>query len=179
MKRTIIIGVMGAGDCAVEEDLAAASALGRLVACRGWILLTGGRDAGVMKTAAQAALSHGGLTLGILPDYDRLTASKHVAIPIPTGMGHARNAINVLCADIVVACAQAPGPGTWSEIMLALKSQRPTALLAKTEPPQSLWTLWPQPPCWFQDQTNLVDWLDSTVAQILGANQLFPIRLNT
>jgi len=39
---------------------------------------------------------------------------------VATGLGNARNAINVLSSDVVVACAG--GAGTLSEVALALKS---------------------------------------------------------
>jgi len=42
-------------------------------------------------------------------------------------MGHARNAINILSSQVVIACGM--GPGTASEVALALKSGKPTLLL--------------------------------------------------
>ncbi|HEV2086130.1 MAG TPA: hypothetical protein VGR09_13720, partial [Gemmatimonadales bacterium] len=48
--RRPIIGIMGAG-LASSGSLAAARELGALVAERGWIVLTGGRPAGVMAAA--------------------------------------------------------------------------------------------------------------------------------
>ena len=50
-----------------------------------------------------------------------------VDIPILTGMGSARNNINVLSSDVVIACAG--GPGTISEVALALKAGRPVVAL--------------------------------------------------
>lgn len=44
-------------------------------------------------------------------------------------MGEARNAINVLSSDVVIACG-VEGPGTASEVALALRLARPTILLA-------------------------------------------------
>jgi predicted Rossmann-fold nucleotide-binding protein len=46
-----------------------------------------------------------------------------VLVPIYTGSGSARNAFNVLSADLCVAIGG--GPGTLSEIALALKSDTP------------------------------------------------------
>jgi uncharacterized protein (TIGR00725 family) len=57
--------------------------------------------------------------------------SSHVDVAVFTGLGDARNAINVLSSDVVVACG-VEGPGTASEVALALKSGRPTVLLAPT-----------------------------------------------
>ena len=48
--------------------------------------------------------------------------AEDIQIPICTGMGSARNCINVLSSDVVVACPG--GAGTLSEIALALKHGR-------------------------------------------------------
>jgi uncharacterized protein (TIGR00725 family) len=120
---------MGAGNPA-PSTLEAARVFGRLVAEAGWVLLTGGRPAGVMDAAsAGAKLVPGSLTLGILPSDQDGPVSPHVDLAVFTGMGDARNAINVLSSDVVVACG-VEGPGTASEVALALKAGRPTVLLA-------------------------------------------------
>ena len=80
-----------------------------------------------MDAAAKGAKSQGGLTVGILPDDTPARASDAIDIPILTGMGHARNSINVLSSQVVVTCPG--GAGTLSEIALALKSQRPVILI--------------------------------------------------
>ena len=49
-------------------------------------------------------------------------------IAVFTGMGEARNAINVLSSDVIIACGT-EGPGTVSEIALALKAGKPVILL--------------------------------------------------
>ncbi|MBW1695943.1 MAG: TIGR00725 family protein [Deltaproteobacteria bacterium] len=126
MKRVPIIGVMGGGSvCA--EDADNAYRLGRLIAKEGWILLNGGRKAGIMDASAKGAKDHGGLTIGILPDDTCHGASDYIDIPIITGMGNARNCINTLTSDVVVACPG--GAGTLSEIALALKNNKPVILL--------------------------------------------------
>lgn len=73
-----------------------------------------------MEHAARGARDGGGLTLGILPGNDPDQASTSIDLAVATGMGNARNAINVLSSDAVVACAG--GTGTISEVALALKS---------------------------------------------------------
>lgn len=77
-------------------------------------------------------LKTGGLTVGILPGTTLHTASPHITIPIRTGMGMARNCINVLSSDVVVACPG--GPGTLSEIALALKSDKPVITMGFSLP---------------------------------------------
>ena len=126
MKKTII-GVMGGGDQAPPDAIQEAYRLGELIAEQGWVLLNGGRNVGVMDASAAGASQKGGLVIGILPDRDLQRASTHLAIPILTGMGDARNVINVLSSDVVIACAG--GAGTVSEIALALKNNRPVILL--------------------------------------------------
>lgn len=126
MKRPLIVGVMGGAqvDAATTRD---AYRLGALIAQKGWTLLNGGRNAGVMAASAQGAAEHDGVTIGILPDADTDQACEHIQFPICTGMGSARNTINVLSSDIVVACRG--GAGTVSEIALALKHGKPVITL--------------------------------------------------
>ena len=126
MQNQLIVGVMGGG-MADLESAEAAFRLGSLIASQGWILLNGGRNAGVMAASARGARENGGITVGILPDDHAQGASPYIQIPILTGMGNARNCINVLSSSVVVACPG--GTGTISEIALALKSSRPVILM--------------------------------------------------
>ncbi|MBD1935192.1 MULTISPECIES: TIGR00725 family protein [Cyanophyceae] len=132
MKKTII-GVMGPGANATETDLENAYELGQFIAKEGWVLLTGGRNAGVMDTASKGAKAANGLTIGILPTNDTSAVSDAVDIAIVTDMGNARNNINVLSSDVVIACGM--GAGTASEIALALKNHKKVILL--TNHPES------------------------------------------
>ncbi|MDZ4179113.1 MAG: TIGR00725 family protein [Coriobacteriia bacterium] len=117
-----IIGVMGGGE-ADANTRALARQLGRYIAEEGWVTLSGGRDAGVMSAVTEGAHDAGGLTVGVLPDDDTRRMAPGVDIPILTGMGDARNVINVLSSHIVIALAG--GAGTLSEVALALKNGRP------------------------------------------------------
>lgn len=126
--RKIIIGVMGAGEKATANDLENAYKLGRMIAQQGWVLLTGGRKAGVMDAASKGAKSVDGLTIGILPGKDDKGISEAVDIAIFTDMGNARNNINVLSSNVIVACGM--GAGTASEIALALKGNKQVILLS-------------------------------------------------
>lgn len=121
MKRRLIIGVMGGGSTDVQH-IENAYRLGTLIAENNWILLNGGRNVGIMEASAKGASENGGLTIGILPDNNSGNVSRHIHIPIYTDMGNARNNINVLSSDIVVACPG--GAGTISEIALAFKNQK-------------------------------------------------------
>jgi uncharacterized protein (TIGR00725 family) len=124
--RRPVIGVMGAGEPSASS-LELARSLGRVLAQRGWIVLTGGRPAGVMAAACAGAKEvPGSLTLGILPGTGG--AGPDVDIAVFTGLGDARNAVNALSSDVIVACG-VEGPGTVSEVALALKAGKPVILL--------------------------------------------------
>jgi uncharacterized protein (TIGR00725 family) len=123
----VIVGVMGPGEGATDRDCAFAYELGCAIAREGWVLLTGGRAAGVMNAATRGAKEAGGLTIGVLPSHDKSEMSPFVDIPIVTGMGEARNYVNVLSSDLVFACGM--GAGTASEVALAIKSGRHVVLL--------------------------------------------------
>ncbi len=127
MRRTVI-GIVGAGEPS-EEHRRNARELGRLIAERGWIVLTGGRPVGVMAAACAGAKEvAGSLTVGILPTAEG-GVDPHVDLAVFTGMGDARNVVNVLSSDAIVACG-VEGAGTASEIAHALKARRPVILLA-------------------------------------------------
>jgi hypothetical protein len=59
-----------------------------------------------------------------------------VDVAVFTGIGEARNAINVLTSDVIVACG-VEGPGTLSEVALALKADKIVILLQPSEPARS------------------------------------------
>jgi uncharacterized protein (TIGR00725 family) len=134
--RRPVIGIMGAA-APSATSVAAARELGRLLAERGWIVLTGGRSEGVMAAACAGAKQiPGSLTLGILPSPVG-GESADLDIAVFTGMGEARNVINVLTSDVVVACG-VEAAGTISEIALALKAGKPVILL---NPSAAAWSL--------------------------------------
>src|SRR5437867_2081048 len=115
------IGVMGASECP-PRILELAREVGYLIGRRGGILVCGGQG-GVMEAAARGAKEAGGITLGILPGARAADANPHIDIPIVTEMGNARNAINVLTSQAIIAVHGAYG--TLSEIALALRSGTP------------------------------------------------------
>ncbi len=117
--RKPIIGVMGGSQFVNPDDEQWAYQIGAMIAQEGWILLNGGRASGIMEASARGAKDNGGTTIGILPVDDADWASQYIDIPIVTGIGMARNIINVLSSDLIVAL---PGSaGTISEIAVALK----------------------------------------------------------
>ncbi len=145
MARLPIVGVMGSG---LDPCLDRAQGVGRLLAKMGVHLLTGG-GGGVMESVSRAFYEtpeRQGRVIGILPcaEGDPLRAPKHgypnswVEIPIATHLpltgtqgqdDLSRNHINVLSADAVVAFPG--GPGTLSEVKLALRYKRPVVAFLK------------------------------------------------
>lgn len=119
------IGVIGAGSCS-EEIYELALRVGREIARLGHILVCGGLG-GVMEAACRGAKEAGGLTVGILPGPSKDAANRWVDVVIATDMGHARNVIIVHSSDGLIAISG--GPGTLSEIAIALKTSKPVVSL--------------------------------------------------
>jgi hypothetical protein len=117
----MIISVIGAGTCS-EDIYKTAEDVGRLIAQKGAVLVTGGLG-GVMEAASRGAKEAGGTTVGILPGFSKDEANQFVEIPITTGLSHARNIIIVRSADAVIAVSGEYG--TLSEIAVALKLGKP------------------------------------------------------
>jgi uncharacterized protein (TIGR00725 family) len=134
----IIVGVMGPGETATVIDCSTAELLGQLIAQQGWVTLTGGRPVGVMEAALRGAKRSGGLTIGILPGNTVEGSSPAADIRIVTGMGEARNVVNVLSSQLVFACGMSTG--TASEVAVALKTNRQTILLNAGLDAERFWT---------------------------------------
>ena len=124
------IAIVGPGENATEEAIGDALLVGRRVAERGWVMICGGRAAGVMAAAARGVQAAGGVSVGILPGTDRLGASTDLTLSLPTGLGEARNTVIANAAHAVIACGM--NPGTASEVALALRAGKPTALVRPT-----------------------------------------------
>lgn len=112
------VAVVGSGEAATPHA-GVAESVGRALAGRGAILVTGGLG-GVMEAASRGAREAGGTTVGILPGPDRSAANAYVDIAIPTGLGEARNALVARTADALIAVGGSWG--TLSEIALALRA---------------------------------------------------------
>jgi uncharacterized protein (TIGR00725 family) len=123
--RPVRITVVGGGSCDAKTA-AAAERVGEEIARRGGVLVCGGLG-GVMEAAARGAKQSGGLTVGILPGERAGDANAFIDVPIATGLGEARNVVNVRAADAVVAVAGRYG--THSEIALALGMGIPVVAL--------------------------------------------------
>ena len=121
--QAALIGDSDAG----PEPLRLAAAVGQLLAELGMTLITGGRG-GVMEAACRAAAAAGGMTVGIVPSAEMNEANRWCSIVIPTGLGHARNAITALAGDLIIVVGG--GAGTLSELAFAWLHGRPILALA-------------------------------------------------
>lgn len=127
----IIVGVLGPGESARPEDNELAFDLGCGIARNGWVLLTGGRNFGVMEAAMKGARDANGLTVAILPGDSDKEVSENADIRIVTGMGSGRNIISALSSKVIVVVGMAAG--TSSEVSHALKAGRKVILLNQDE----------------------------------------------
>jgi len=125
-NHKFIVGVMGTGDHCLPHVAEAAYQLGQLLAGEGWVVLSGGRDVGVMDAVSKGAKAAGGLTIGVLP-LASSSISSAVDVPIITDTNMGRNNINVISCDAVVSCGI--GVGTASEIALRLCAEKPIIML--------------------------------------------------
>ncbi len=132
------VAVVGPADGARPADLAAAERVGRLLAERGAVLLTGGHH-GVMQAAARGCREAGGVSIGLMPGLDRAEGAAEHTYLLPTGLGELRNGLLVRAADAVVAvgCSW----GTLSEIALARRTGVPLVLVDPWDLPDDVGTV--------------------------------------
>jgi uncharacterized protein (TIGR00725 family) len=121
------VAVVGPGEPQDPRLLELATEAGRLLAGRGWTVVTGGLG-GVMAAAAAGAAAAGGTTVALLPGADRASASPGHTVVIPTGLGEMRNALLVRTADALLAVGGSWG--TLSEIALAVRTGVPVVAVA-------------------------------------------------
>ena len=123
--QAALIGDSDAG----PDSLRLAEAVGELLARLGMTLVTGGRG-GVMEAASRGAAAAGATTVGIVPSTQMDEANPWCSVVLPTGLGHARNALTALAGDLVIVIGG--GAGTLSEIAYAWIHGRPILALAGT-----------------------------------------------
>jgi uncharacterized protein (TIGR00725 family) len=112
---------MGPGSCS-PAFYALAREVGHRIAQKKAVLICGGYG-GVMEASARGAKEGGGITVGILSGDSAMEANPYIDIPIVTALGNARNAINALTSQSIIAIGGSYG--TLSEIALALKCGTP------------------------------------------------------
>ncbi|WP_291391906.1 TIGR00725 family protein [Devosia sp.] len=123
--RRAPVGVVGP-KLATEDELRTAEYVGGRLAQMGLQLLCGGKN-GVMEAVCKGCAEAGGMPIGLLPDNEWSAANRYVAIPIPTGIGPARNALIARGCQVLIAIGG--GHGTLSEMALALHFDRPVLSL--------------------------------------------------
>lgn len=116
MKR-IFISVIGESN-ASKKNYKIAEEVGYLLGKEDVVVFCGGTT-GVMEAVCKGVKSSGkGITVGILPTGKRKSANKYVDIPIPTGVGYARNKYVVKSGQAIIAIGGSYG--TLTEIGYAL-----------------------------------------------------------
>jgi uncharacterized protein (TIGR00725 family) len=133
VTRPTLITIIGKSakdprDPVPEKALRMAEEVGRLIAKRKGIVVTGGLS-GVMEAVSRGAKSAGGVVIGILPGFDKRDANEFVDIAITTGMGWMRNTLTVRAADAVIMISG--GIGTLNELTIAYEL-KPTVILEGT-----------------------------------------------
>ncbi len=83
-----------------------------------------------MEAASRGAKQANGITIGVLPEHEKSRANPYVDIVITTGLGFARNYINIVSSDAVISIGGSGG--TLSEIGYAIALQKQLILLTGT-----------------------------------------------
>jgi len=127
----ITIGVIGKNeqhenDVVSDQTMASAEEVGKLIAQRDGVVVSGGRF-GVMEAASRGAKSANGLTVGFLPAMDPSTANAYIDIVFPTGLGRARNLLTARSCDALIMIGGSCG--TLNELTIAYAEARPVVIL--------------------------------------------------
>ncbi len=123
MKRKLQILVIGYnGDSCTKKAYDIAYNVGKEIARRGVVLITGGLG-GAMEAASKGASENNGITIGIIPFEDFSDANKYCNIVICTGIGFARDFITAYSADGVIIVGG--GIGTLMEAGAAYMKKKP------------------------------------------------------
>lgn len=120
------IGIIGPNSSHCSEKLYEFGVeLGEKLFYSNRILICGGMG-GFMEAVCCGAKKNpntfNGQTIGILPTDDESSANPHIDIPIPTGIGVARNLIIINSSDILITAGG--GAGTLSEISFAWQKRK-------------------------------------------------------
>ena len=113
----VYCGSRDGADPAFASD---AEAVGRLLAGRGWRLVYGAGDVGLMGRVARAAQAAGGATLGVIPEHlmAREVGKRDLDTLVVTETMHERKKVMFMNADAIVVLPG--GAGTLDEMFEAL-----------------------------------------------------------
>ncbi len=116
-KQVVVIG------SSEEESFREESRrIGRFIAENDMVLITGGRG-GIMESVSRGAYENGGTVIGILPGESLEEANPYCTAVVPTGIGFARNSVNILSGDVIIAIGGKSG--TMSELAYAWMYRKP------------------------------------------------------
>lgn len=96
--QVVVIGDTRADNAEYEF----AEKLGMYLGSKGYVVITGGRS-GIMEAVNKGAFEAGGITIGIIPGADFSQANSWCSVVFPTDLGHARNSITALSADVIIS----------------------------------------------------------------------------
>lgn len=113
----VYCGARDGDDPAYAEE---AEAVGQLLAARGWRLVYGAGDVGLMGRVARAAQAGGGATLGVIPQHlmVREVGKRDLDTLVVTETMHERKKLMMENADAVIALPG--GIGTMDELVEAI-----------------------------------------------------------
>jgi uncharacterized protein (TIGR00725 family) len=120
--RRLQVSVSGSG----STHESAAAEVGRLLAERECVVVTGGLDE-VMAWALRGAREAGGTTIAILPGESHGAATEWADHVVVTGIGHARNLAVAASGEAVLAVGGCWG--TIAELAFAMRLGRPVVVL--------------------------------------------------
>lgn len=112
-SEKVLIGVIGMDDHGDTDPITpaateAAEEVGRLIAKRGGILISGGRR-GIMESVSKGANEAGGIVVALLPSLSKSEANPYVTIPIATGLGEIRNHLTIRASDAIIMISGSTG----------------------------------------------------------------------
>ncbi|MFZ6015634.1 MAG: LOG family protein [Patescibacteria group bacterium] len=128
-----IIGSAGSDDYngatgATVSMMRIAEDIGRLLAMRGAIVVTGGKS-GIMEAAAKGAQKAGGITIGVIKGGQRFKSNTYTDIEVISGMeidGLDELLLVNMCDGLI---AIGGGAGTLQEIAIAYRNKKPVIAL--------------------------------------------------
>ncbi|MEO1702786.1 MAG: TIGR00725 family protein [Pseudomonadota bacterium] len=119
--RHLVVGIIGPRE-ASESQMAAAERIGYHLGSLGITLICGGKS-GVMTAVSKGCNEANGIMIGILPGNSPDDANEFVGIPLPTGLGEARNMVIAKSARVLIAVGGSYG--TLSEVAYGLHFSKP------------------------------------------------------
>ena len=127
--RTPLVSVVGSGKRISDEVRQLSEEVGAALVQAGFGVVAGGLG-GVMEAVSRGAFQVRGTSghppiVGILPGYDADEGNRFIDVVLPTGLGHARNAVVAAAGDAMICIGGATG--ALSEVALARRAAGKTS----------------------------------------------------